>query len=608
MRSSISSRRHRPGLCRNSNCLVIAVVVSALLSLVSPLYADDITIGWISRQPELDYVWDSKHPESEGWPAAGEVVTWRAHVRYWSDRAAADIRYVWRLDGALVAEGTIDLAPNTNAEIDLPLPWSFQRHLLSVSVDTTNAVLEESDLNNELAVFTDAIAVGYYVEQKLYDFMRANQYKLGIGSSCFETWAQRTISRYNDMAALAIYPETPAGVLDRWRLQKIVVVPDGALPLVPLANYGQMGGEPNQSTHPNKDDRGVDLQWGIPAALANSPADFTTVHPSNWFYASQALLHELGHARYLTDVYGWNLDLGSGTTIYITEDGTAVAGSRYLPLIDGNRRLHETDEKGLMTGQYTYIDRYSAILLNRIAGRRAVRGNYNEPENIAEYLNDLPAHNVVTIRDRSGEPVRNASVQIFRSEGESNYWYAKNFDSTPDLELQTDANGEVDMGRCPFSADGTLVHTWRRSNILAIVRAKPADGESLYGVLESRLFNLAYWRGETDIARHELIVGAANCAPLSEPKLLSPAYAGASGRFVTFEWEFFSYNPVFELWVARRGENPELLQTTTATKFSTSGLSGEVFWWVVAKVEGCQTSRSITSKFTASPRLRAARR
>lgn len=607
MRSSTSRRRQRrnrfPDRIDVRRTLLALSV--ALAFSVTPVEAADLTVGWISRTPELDYVWDSKQPETEGWPAEGEIVTWRAHVRNWSDQPLPGVRYVWRLDGETVAEGSLDLAAGTNATLDLPLPWSFRRQKLSCTIDPANEVSEESEVNNELTVFTDAIAVGYYVEQTVYDFFRANQHKLGIGSTCFENWAQRTIALYNDMAPLAIYPETPDGVLDRWRLQKIVVVPDRALPLVPLPNFGEMGGEPNESTHPNKDDRGIDLQWGFPATWAQYNTDLTTVAPDNRFYVSSVLIHELGHARYLTDVYGWNI-YPPGDSVSIFEGTTGVAGSSYMPYLDNGSRLHLTGELGLMNAQVTFIDRYSAILLNRIAGHRAVRGNYNEPENIAEYLNDLPARNVVTIRDTTGAPVPNATVQVFQAAGESRHWYAKKFDRTPDLELTTDADGRVDLGRCPFSGDGKLVHTWRRSNVLAIVRVKPPDRIAMYGFLESLQFNLAYWRGDTELAHHELVVGPQRCV-LKEPELVTPAYASKTSSAVNFEWLPVAGATAYEIWIAPRGEKPRLLETTAVTS-STGRLTGDVFWWVVAKADGCPPARSITGQFTTLPRLRPTRR
>src|SRR5205823_1055628 len=96
--------------------------------------------------------------------------------------------------------------------VDLVRPWTFDRHELTFRIDSDDRVAELSEANNELTVFTDAIAVGFWVEQSFYQFMRDNQPKLpGLGSASFEDWAQRHMTWYNDLAAIAIYPETPHG-------------------------------------------------------------------------------------------------------------------------------------------------------------------------------------------------------------------------------------------------------------------------------------------------------------------------------------------------------------------------------------------------------------
>ena len=41
-----------------------------LLFLACPLFASDVTVGWISRAPELEYVWGSANPNADGWQLA----------------------------------------------------------------------------------------------------------------------------------------------------------------------------------------------------------------------------------------------------------------------------------------------------------------------------------------------------------------------------------------------------------------------------------------------------------------------------------------------------------------------------------------------------------
>src|SRR5688572_24690144 len=92
---------------------------SLLLLLTLPAAADDLTVGWISRSPEIDYVWGSLNPGIEGWPAVGQEVTWRAHVRAWSD-TPKQVGYQWTVDGIPTLRGSVTIAPNAVTTVDLP--------------------------------------------------------------------------------------------------------------------------------------------------------------------------------------------------------------------------------------------------------------------------------------------------------------------------------------------------------------------------------------------------------------------------------------------------------------------------------------------------------
>ena len=571
------------------------IVVSALLLFSPAARADrdpDITVGWISRTPSIDYVWDSPHPERDGWPAPGQPIAWVAHVRNWKATSRTALPYRWLLDGEEVASGAVDLPASSTTDVELPWTWTFDRHRLTFAID--------GDGENTLTVFTDAISIGFYVEQGLYDFMHLHQPALGIGANSFEDWVERHVDRMNEMAALAVYPETPKGVLDRFRIDEVVVVPDGALPLVPLPNEGQMDGQPNGSTHPNKDDRSVDLQWGFPAAQTAYFDDFTSVSDQNLFYLEGSLIHELGHARYLVDVYGWNVWTGGsdGSEVAITENGVPVAGTPLMP--SSGQYVHFTPEQGLMNQDYSFFDRPSAIALNFIAGHRAIEGNSNDPDNEGSFLNDLPAENRLTIRTAGGIPIPDADVRIYQATGVGGHFITKYYDDVPDLELRTDAHGQVLVGRCPFAADGRIVHHFGGSNVTAIVRVQEGAAVS-YGFLESRLFNLAYWDGKTDFADHDLFVGAPLCFP-ARAALLSPALdATVDGPLVTLRWSGGGQEITgYRIWVSSNGSPAQLAGEVSAqTKSLPISAAGRVAWWVETKHASCPSSRSATGFFTA---------
>jgi hypothetical protein len=156
--------------------------------------------------------------------------------------------------------------------------------------------------------------------------------------------------------------------------------------------------------------------------------------------------------------------------------------------------LHETPIKGLMNAQWTFLDRHSAGAWNRIAGRRATTGNYNEPENIGDFLYDLPRENEVTVEDMAGRPLGGARVSIYQSTEPpaERGVYAKHYDDEPDIQVTADGEGRARLGTNPFSANGRFVHSdVGYSNITVIVRVEH-EGKVGYGFLEAADFNHDY--------------------------------------------------------------------------------------------------------------------
>ncbi|MBV8517100.1 MAG: hypothetical protein JO197_06805 [Acidobacteria bacterium] len=584
-----------------------ARVALLLVFAASSLFArtsTDLDVGWISRLPEIDYVWQSMNPRVEGWPAVGQAVTWQAHVRNWSN-GAQTVRYEWLLDHAVVESGSVQLAADAFTTVDLVRPWSFERHELTFRIDSDRQLVEESETNNELTIFTDALAVGFWVEESFYRFMRENQQKLaGLGSASFEDWAQRHITWYNDIAQIAIYPETPQGVHDRWRLQKVVVVPDGALPLVPVNPV-----DGNASSHPNDADRTVDLSWGFTADAVPGLTDLTSINTLNSFYLNKTTVHELGHARYLIDVYAFGVKhLPPRYRVDITDNGTPVVGN-LMPassLISNGMQgytVYETADSGLMANDYDWIDRYSAAALNLIAGARAVSGIANVPGNYGAYLNDLPAQNRITLRDAEGNPVPNADVDLFQGVRENDdlsiadTYLTRVVDDVPDLHFTSDAEGRILVGRNPFTSRA-LLDPYRLGELTAILRVR-ANGKTSFGFLESRVFNLAYWRGQHDLADHDVYLGV-RCSEV-RANLSKPAYRETtSTNVVRMVWQPVAGARSSTVWVSVDGRPPVALARGLETNTYTAFLSGRVRWWVESDYgPACPPRRSLTYEFTA---------
>lgn len=192
-----------------------------------------LVIRYIQRLPELEYVWGSDNPTRDGWPTPSSQVQWQAHVLNQGPNDLKGVGYRWTLDGEEVDSGRMDLPAEGETTVEYPWTWTFDRHTLGFVIDPANEVEEEAR-NDTLKIFTDALTIGFCVEQTLYDLFAEHQVELGIGSMSFEDWAQRQIQWYNDMFEAAKYPETPEGILDRYRLDKITLVADSPLPLIPV--------------------------------------------------------------------------------------------------------------------------------------------------------------------------------------------------------------------------------------------------------------------------------------------------------------------------------------------------------------------------------------
>lgn len=460
----------------------------------------DLDVTHIARFPEYPY----DAPKNR--PAPGDTVEYVAHLRQRGGRTLDSVGFRWTVDGQSVAAGTLDdVAPGAERTATLARTWTGGRELIGFEIDPDNAIDETHEHNNALAVHSDAILVGFWVERTLYEYFEDFQRQLGVGSNSFENWAQRQIDWQNQLHAQAVWPTSPEGVLDRYAIQKIVLVDDGRLPLA--------GGL--ATNNPDLRDRTVDLMWGFPSILVTQPQNFyantTLVSDANPFYREPSLLHELGHARYLIDHYGWdvanNAFRGGYDAVRITENGLPVAGTPLMPFVAFGEVLYYNQSGGIMTGPFGFRwSPYEAAALNLIAGERARCGNYNAPCNIGEFVNDLPDRSIVRFTDADGLPLAGADVRVYRAD-DGPQLYGKTFDDTPDLLLTAACDGSVDLGRNPW-ADGPIIHNPGRVNGVLVFRVEHDSG-LWYRFWEVSHANLAFWAGDTATARFDIALDGA---------------------------------------------------------------------------------------------------
>ena len=197
-----------------------------------PAAAADIVVGFLKRTPEIPF------ENVPNVPAPGSTVTWTAHLRNPGTAATGPFDYRFYVDGQCVASGRVQgLAPGASGTASFDWPWNASDHAISFWADPGYEVSEKSERNNVRVVRNNALMIGVWIEQSFANALDGSQYayqarwNLGDESNSYEDWFQRMTAKWNEYLGECSYPSAPRCGEDRVRLQKIVVVPDGALPL-----------------------------------------------------------------------------------------------------------------------------------------------------------------------------------------------------------------------------------------------------------------------------------------------------------------------------------------------------------------------------------------
>jgi hypothetical protein len=449
----------------------------------------DVNVLFIEKTPRRNY--DAPDAgNGPGWPANGQEIVWRAHVQS-HNREARDLRWEATVDGKLWSSGTIDRIPKDGiVQVPIPMRWQQARQELEFKVDAP--AWDSNPHNNGRRIHTDALTVGFWIEDRLWQYWHDLQHRQNPRNETFEDWSQHMIDLWNGMMEKAVYPGlTPNGNSDRWRLDRVIIVPSGALPL--------NGGLP--SNNPDSRDRTVDIAWGFamdPDATVSKYWELRPDEKDAWttdaaFLTDRALIHELLHARYLVDSYGFDVHASS---IKVEVDGKPLIGS-LLP--DNFARFNKY--KGVMGGGIRlHNDEFVAGALERVAGKRARGGNMNSPTVIGEYLNDLPKQNRMTFELPDGAPAAGAELLIYQAKPRPTDWYGKEYSGEPDLRLRLDGTGSAEVGRSPFGPV-PLRHTFGHANTVALMLVRH-QGKVYVHFQEATDFNLAFWRGQREFASY----------------------------------------------------------------------------------------------------------
>ncbi|MFQ3587234.1 MAG: hypothetical protein SNJ76_06175 [Fimbriimonadaceae bacterium] len=469
---------------------------------------EDVDVWFIERLPRIDF-----DGPNNGLPVPGSQVTWRAHVFNWG-KTPAPVRYTWRLNGEVLAQGerTVPVGPPgiESTHFDLPWTWTADRHNLSFQVEVLDGRPQLVSGNKEIEIQTNAITLGLWVERSIWEFMHEHQHRLPSNdANSFAGWGQRMVRFWNQMFKDAVWEHFPDGITERVRLDRVVVVPDFALPLA--------GGLP--SNNPDLRDKTIDMMWGVesdgivpgiqlptshwwsPEAAIQDYNDgvFERRERDRPFWIGLGYIHELAHARYLIDAYGFNVHSGEGDDlnnrlILVTDEHGPILG-RYMPIEHDIQ--HWQRYSGQMGGNPWIWSAYEAMCWNRVAGRRARGGNYNAPSTIGEFLQDIPNEIVLRFVDTDGNPLSNAMLRVYRAQARPGHWYGKLYPDTVAIQTQLDSQGRVTLDRKLWAADGVIRHTYGVANGVALLRVTH-QGRHYFRFEEVTDANIAYNLGHRD--------------------------------------------------------------------------------------------------------------
>lgn len=448
----------------------------------------DLDALYVERLPKINY--DGPHG---GWPLEGQRVIWRAHAKNWGDKAVTT-EYRWTINGREESRGQVKINGGQEITLDLPWNWVQKRHTIAFEINPNKKIKEFIGHNNKVEFASDALTIGIYVEKSYTDIFHDEQYKLGIDdANGFDDWIQRDVRHWNKMLRVARFAECPEGAKDQVRVDSIRVVPDQALPF-------QVGDWP--TNFPNTDDKTVDLIWGYPY----KPDEFKDwididkfkkkFAPDNVyvdpFCLNFYIMHELGHARYLVDSYGFDVHAGSEdpekSNIQIKDDqGRNICGL-YL---QKKNMVHHCHYGGQMSGEYENYSPYEIVMLNRVAGVRPTKGNANGSSDIGAYLYDIPKSFKIKFTGPNGETLANDPVKVYWAGPKDNEWYGKFYDNVVDREFTTDSEGCITTDITFFDKNGKIIHTYGYANTVPIVRVDHL-GKTYYIFIEVSQVNMIY--------------------------------------------------------------------------------------------------------------------
>jgi hypothetical protein len=404
------------GVTRNRAHLLYVTPLALLLLLAAlvPVYAGrDLDVAYISRSglywkytvteitgldPDIGVVkpiLEGDELTKQRWPSNGEIITYTAVIKNPGNTSTGTFAYKWYWDNVEVASGTLpSIAAGGQVTTTYQHAWDSEQnnHNIKFSADPSNLIAEEIETNNIRDDRTNSLSFRFHVVQSVYDWMQTNARSYDPNLASFEDWAQKQLGYLNQWFPQAIWPNSPNGILERIRLDEVVIEPEDYVDPDPYACHAPA--DPNW-----------DCRWG-----------FTTAeYPQIWIENPDFLsgpyywtLHEWGHQMGMHDVYNF--------TIYPDRNQ-----------VNPNIGHQVTRGREVMcSAECEAFSDYIALAMNSNLHKR--RGYFGE------YMYDLPTTCKVRLLDAYQRPITNATIKFYQDD----QWTV---DTVAEYTLTTDASG-----------------------------------------------------------------------------------------------------------------------------------------------------------------------
>ena len=433
-------------------------------------------LPWITRTPRIAPPIDLDESQGSGWPDHGQVVTWEAQIFNHTEDSLTNVSFEWFVDGISKKTIVATLHAGINT-ISFDWPWNAEPEDISFHLDT--AIDAAISAHDAVTIRSNALTVGFWVEQRIVDHLANDLLKLNIND-----WAQAAVRRWSKMLE-------KAGVKDRLRLDRLEIIPNG-------------------SDYPDNID--TDLWW----VFRDDDPDFrfmTSTSDPGTIRDQTIVLHEILHHRGLIDIYAYEImhDTPNQSFVNILDpNGALAAGSSRMPYVGPRKSFYYPDYMNVLMGhsyhQLTTVSSHSVYGLNQYYGRRTPRyedqfGNQRNPLSGGNlYMTHVPDVIEVEVSSPDGSLLIDTEIDVFLDHGDHSY--IDIYREQPDFVLRTNNSGMVTL-----SGDIWQDESWTKrddANVLILRARADADSKWGYTYLSTYHLNLAFQEGQTSSARFQV--------------------------------------------------------------------------------------------------------